>query len=219
VRRLIALVPPARLHLTSFHGVLAPNASLRPLATRQPEAEAAPGPPAKVSPKKKTKRRLDWATLHQRTSAPTCCGALAVAPVPFGRSTQPAARQSRDSLTLASPSPRAFSRLKAEMQRRRHQPIPEQGRRLGSVVRGHIAYFGVPTNAPRLDFCHSPKRAFFDAFGRATCVDWVAQLEANSAEKTAHRLALQWGTTVPRFRRSTRSGPTWRRYLRSRCRW
>ena len=25
VRRLLALLPPARLHLTSFHGVLAPN--------------------------------------------------------------------------------------------------------------------------------------------------------------------------------------------------
>ncbi len=62
-----ATVPPARLHLSSFHGVLAPNASLRPLATRQPEAEATPGPRTKVPPKKKTKRRLDWATLHQRT--------------------------------------------------------------------------------------------------------------------------------------------------------
>ena len=67
VRRLLALLPPARLHLTSFHGDLAPNASLRPLATRQPEAQAVSGPRAKVPPKKKTKRRLDWATLHQRT--------------------------------------------------------------------------------------------------------------------------------------------------------
>lgn len=32
------------------------------------------------------------------------------------------------------------------LRRRRHQPIPEQGRCLGSVVRGHIAYYGVPTN-------------------------------------------------------------------------
>jgi group II intron reverse transcriptase/maturase len=40
--------------------------------------------------------------------------------------------------------------LKAEMQRRRHHPIPEQGGWLGSVVRGHIAYFGVPTNASQV---------------------------------------------------------------------
>ena len=69
VRRLVALLLPAKLHLTSFHGVYAPNASLRHLVTRQPDAEvpAPTGPRAVVPPKKKTKRRLDWATLHQRT--------------------------------------------------------------------------------------------------------------------------------------------------------
>ena len=29
---------------------------------------------------------------------------------------------------------------------RRHLPIPEQGRWLGSVVRGHLAYYAVPGN-------------------------------------------------------------------------
>lgn len=38
-----------------------------------------------------------------------------------------------------------------ELRRRRHQPVPEQGRWLASVVRGHIAYFGVPTNRTALD--------------------------------------------------------------------
>ena len=33
-----------------------------------------------------------------------------------------------------------------ELKRRRHQPIPEQGRWLGSVVRGHLAYYAVPGN-------------------------------------------------------------------------
>jgi RNA-directed DNA polymerase len=37
--------------------------------------------------------------------------------------------------------------LAREMQRRRHQPIPEQGRWLNAVVRGHVAYYAVPTNA------------------------------------------------------------------------
>lgn len=69
VRRLLALVPPARLHLTSFHGVYAPHAALRPLVTQPP---ASGGPvlnscPPKAKTKQKTKRRLDWATLHQRT--------------------------------------------------------------------------------------------------------------------------------------------------------
>ena len=33
-----------------------------------------------------------------------------------------------------------------QLQRRRHQPIPEQGRWLASVVRGHLAYYAVPGN-------------------------------------------------------------------------
>ena len=37
--------------------------------------------------------------------------------------------------------------VKAELQRRRHQSIMEQGRWLGAVVRGHCAYYGVPTNS------------------------------------------------------------------------
>jgi len=36
--------------------------------------------------------------------------------------------------------------LKAELKRRRHLPIPEQGRWLASVVRGHLAYYAVPGN-------------------------------------------------------------------------
>lgn len=40
--------------------------------------------------------------------------------------------------------------LKAEMLRRRHQPIPEQGRWLGSVMRGYFAYHAVPTNSERI---------------------------------------------------------------------
>jgi group II intron reverse transcriptase/maturase len=36
--------------------------------------------------------------------------------------------------------------VKLELKRRRHLPIPEQGRWLGSVVRGHCAYYAVPGN-------------------------------------------------------------------------
>ncbi len=36
--------------------------------------------------------------------------------------------------------------VKTELQRRRHLPIPEQGRWLGAVVRGHANYYGVPGN-------------------------------------------------------------------------
>lgn len=41
-------------------------------------------------------------------------------------------------------------RVKKDLQRRRHQPIPEQGRWLGQVVRGFYAYHAVPTNYPAL---------------------------------------------------------------------
>ena len=40
--------------------------------------------------------------------------------------------------------------LKDELMRRRHQPIPEQGRWLASVLRGHANYYGVPDNSKAL---------------------------------------------------------------------
>src|SRR5215468_2797214 len=40
--------------------------------------------------------------------------------------------------------------VKAELQRRMHEPIPEQGKWLQAVVRGHIRYYGVPMNQPAL---------------------------------------------------------------------
>ena len=36
--------------------------------------------------------------------------------------------------------------VNALLMQRRHWPIPEQGQWLGSVVRGHIAYYAVPGN-------------------------------------------------------------------------
>ena len=36
--------------------------------------------------------------------------------------------------------------VNALLRQRRHWPIPEQGQWLGSVVRGHTAYYGVPGN-------------------------------------------------------------------------
>ena len=40
--------------------------------------------------------------------------------------------------------------VKKELRKRKHQPIPEQGRWLGQVVRGYFAYHAVPTNGSRL---------------------------------------------------------------------
>jgi len=40
--------------------------------------------------------------------------------------------------------------VKAELQRRMHAPIPELGKWLQAVVRGHNRYYGVPLNQPAL---------------------------------------------------------------------
>jgi RNA-directed DNA polymerase len=40
--------------------------------------------------------------------------------------------------------------LKAQLKRRMHEPIPQQGRWLAQVVRGYFAYHAVPTNSHRL---------------------------------------------------------------------
>ena len=75
VKRLVALVPPARLHLTSSHGVHAANARLRPVVL-QPEPEPATTPPLKEDAPQKAKPtrppRLDWATLQAKTLARMC---------------------------------------------------------------------------------------------------------------------------------------------------
>jgi RNA-directed DNA polymerase len=43
-----------------------------------------------------------------------------------------------------------LNEVKAELQRRMHKPIPEQGKWLRAVVGGHIRYYGVPMNRPAL---------------------------------------------------------------------
>ena len=40
--------------------------------------------------------------------------------------------------------------VKEELMRRRHLPIPEQGKWLGQIVRGYFAYHAVPTNGPTM---------------------------------------------------------------------
>lgn len=40
--------------------------------------------------------------------------------------------------------------VKAELKRRMHDPIPEVGKWLGTVVEGHCRYYGVPMNTPSL---------------------------------------------------------------------
>jgi len=76
--------------------------------------------------------------------------------------------------------------VKAEMRRRAHQPIPEQGEWLASVVRGHYAYYAVPGNIKAMDtFRDQVTRHWYRALRRRsqrTRLNW----ERN------HRLAQRW---------------------------
>lgn len=49
-------------------------------------------------------------------------------------------------VTVAKRMRSKLHELREEIMRRGHQPIPEQGRWLASVVRGHLAYYAVPGN-------------------------------------------------------------------------
>ena len=76
--------------------------------------------------------------------------------------------------------------VRDELRRRRHQPIPEQGRWLGSVVRGHRAYYAVPGN-----------RAAVAAFRTQATRDWHDVLRRRSQRtrldwKRMNRLATRW---------------------------
>ncbi len=43
-----------------------------------------------------------------------------------------------------------LTEVKVELRRRQHQPVPEQGAWLRSVLQGHYQYYGVPLNAKAL---------------------------------------------------------------------
>jgi RNA-directed DNA polymerase len=77
-------------------------------------------------------------------------------------------------------------RLKAEIRRRRHLPIPEQGQWLGSVVQGHRNYYAVPGNARAVsDYRDQVTRHWYYALRRRsqrTSLNW----------QRMHRLAQQW---------------------------
>jgi RNA-directed DNA polymerase len=49
-----------------------------------------------------------------------------------------------------SKAPQKLREVKTELRRRMHDPIPEVGRWLCSVVGGHLRYYGVPTNGRAL---------------------------------------------------------------------
>jgi RNA-directed DNA polymerase len=98
-------------------------------------------------------------------------------------------RAGRFTLTRLTDSKRLRAKLhavKRELRRRMHLPIPEQGRWLASVVRGHLAYFAVPGNIKAVDaFCDQATRHWYKALRRRSqrgSLNWTRM----------HRLAQRW---------------------------
>ena len=57
--------------------------------------------------------------------------------------------------------------LRLEIRRRRHHPLPDQGRYLRTVVLGHTRYYGVPMNGPALaGFRRAVERLWWQALSR-----------------------------------------------------
>jgi len=67
--------------------------------------------------------------------------------------------------------------VKAELMRKRHLPVPEQGKWLASVVRGHQAYYAVPGNTKANNaFRHQVTRLWQRSLSRRSQkgkVDWA----------------------------------------------
>lgn len=76
--------------------------------------------------------------------------------------------------------------VKADLMRRRHLPIPEQGRWLASVVRGHLAYYAVPGNIDTVvAFRTQATRHWYRALRRRsqrTSLNW----------ERMNRLSIRW---------------------------
>jgi RNA-directed DNA polymerase len=76
--------------------------------------------------------------------------------------------------------------VKDQLKRRRHQPVPEQGRWLASVIRGHMAYYAVPGNrATVASFRTQVTRHWYKALrsrSQRSCLDW----------RRMDRLATRW---------------------------
>ena len=88
------------------------------------------------------------------------------------------------------------ARIKQELRRRMHQPIPEQGKWLGQVVSGYFNYHAVPTNVAALAaFRHHVVELWRRTLRRRSQKDrttWgrITQLAERLAPQTAHPSSL-----------------------------
>jgi RNA-directed DNA polymerase len=80
-------------------------------------------------------------------------------------------------ITIAKRKRAKLRHVKEELAYRRFRPIPEQGRWLASIVRGHCAYYAVPGNYDAVDaFCAEVTKLWYRALRRRsqrTSLTWV----------------------------------------------
>jgi group II intron reverse transcriptase/maturase len=89
-------------------------------------------------------------------------------------------------ITIAERMRAKLKEVKAELMRRMHQPIPETGQWLGSVVRGHLNYYAVPGNIEAVAaFCTQVNRHWRRALRRRS-------QRTNATWGRIQRLAKRW---------------------------
>jgi group II intron reverse transcriptase/maturase len=89
--------------------------------------------------------------------------------------------------TIAKRLQRKLKEVRKEIMRRRHEPVPVQGKWLRSVVQGHLNFFGVPGNQDAVD-----------SFRTQVCRAWLFALRRRSQKgrsltwERIKRLVLMW---------------------------
>jgi RNA-directed DNA polymerase len=89
-------------------------------------------------------------------------------------------------ITVAKRMRAKLAEVKDQLRRRMHQPVPEQGRWLASVLRGHMAYYAVPGNSKAIA-----------AFRTQLTRHWRKTLRRRSQKTRVnwarmHRIATRW---------------------------
>jgi RNA-directed DNA polymerase len=89
-------------------------------------------------------------------------------------------------ITISKRMRAKLAQVKDQIKQRRHDPIPDQGRWLGSVVRGHLAYYAVPGNSQAI-------RAFRTQVGRHWCKALRRRSQRHRLDwQRMNRLTLRW---------------------------
>jgi RNA-directed DNA polymerase len=89
-------------------------------------------------------------------------------------------------ITISKRMRAKLAQVKDQIKQRRHDPIPDQGRWLGSVVRGHLAYYAVPGNSQAI-------RAFRTQVARHWCTALRRRSQRHRLDwQRMNRLTLRW---------------------------